>query len=176
VPPASSVRAATKPIVVTVVGFPLGYATSESKAHEAAQALRDGAHDIDMVVRLAALRAGDMAAVRADIEAVARAVHQHDPAGELKVILETASLSEEQIIAGCRASAEGGADYVKTSTGFHPAGGASVEAVALMHRCAAPLKVKAAGGIRDAKTAWAMIDAGASRLGTSSGVALVEAE
>jgi deoxyribose-phosphate aldolase len=91
----------------------------------------------------------------------------------LKVILETAALSDERIILGCRCCAEGEADFVKTSTGFHPAGGASVEHVRLLHRHAAPIRVKASGGIRTAEATLAMIDAGASRIGTSSGVAIM---
>ena len=91
----------------------------------------------------------------------------------MKVILETAALTEEQVVLGCRCSAEGEADYVKTSTGFHPKGGATVEAVRLLHRCASPLKVKASGGIRDLDAVSAMLDVGSSRIGTSSGVKIV---
>ena len=91
----------------------------------------------------------------------------------LKVILETTALTEEQAILGCRCSAEGEADFVKTSTGLHPSGGATVEHVRLLHRHASPLKVKASGGIRDLATALAMIDAGADRLGTSAAVSIV---
>lgn len=159
--------------VVSVAGFPLGASKSETKADEAKRALGEGAQEIDMVARIGCLSAGDHAAVRRDIEAVARVVHQSSPAGLLKVILETAALTEERIILGCRCAAEGEADFVKTSTGLHPSGGATIEHVRLLHRSAAPLGVKAAGGIRDAALAVAMMEAGASRLGTSSGVAIM---
>jgi deoxyribose-phosphate aldolase len=163
------------PIVVSVAGFPLGATTAETKADEARRALDHGAREVDMVVHLGALRAGDLQAVRRDIETVARVVHRASPPGLLKVILETAALEADEIILGCRCAAEGEADFVKTSTGFHPAGGATVEHVRLLHRHASPIRVKAAGGIRDARTACAMIEAGASRIGTSSGVAIVRA-
>jgi deoxyribose-phosphate aldolase len=159
--------------VISVAGFPLGASLTATKADEARRAIDDGAEEIDMVVALGALMAGDCKFVRADIEAVARVVHARTGGGILKVILETAALSHERIIQGCRCCAEGDADFVKTSTGFHPAGGASVEHVRLLHRHAAPIRVKAAGGIRSAEAALAMLDAGASRIGTSSGVAIV---
>jgi deoxyribose-phosphate aldolase len=111
--------------------------------------------------------------VRDDIAAVARAVHAASARHELKVILETAALDTVQIVAGCRCAVDAGADFVKTSTGFHPAGGASVESVRLLCEHAPGLKVKAAGGIRDTATAIAMIEAGASRLGCSASVAVV---
>lgn len=163
-----------RPVVISVAGFPLGGATSQGKADEAKRALEAGAAEIDMVCRLGALLAGDTAAVRSDIQAVANVVHRASPPGVLKVILETAALTPDQIILGCRCAAEGEADFVKTSTGFHPAGGATVEHVRLLHRVASPLRVKAAGGIRDAATAIAMIDAGAARIGTSHGVAILQ--
>lgn len=161
------------PVVVTVAGFPLGATPPEIKAEEARRALGDGAAEVDMVIHIGALIDGDRAAVRRDIETVARAVHQAEPSGVLKVILETAALTPEQIILGCRCCAEGEADFVKTSTGFHAGGGATIEAVRLLHKHAAPIRVKAAGGIRDAATAKAMMEAGAARLGTSSGVAIM---
>ncbi|MFQ5494870.1 MAG: deoxyribose-phosphate aldolase [Phycisphaerae bacterium] len=162
------------PTVVSVAGFPLGSSATEVKAEEARRALADGATEIDMVVALGALIAGDHAWVRRDIESLARVVHGHVPSGILKVILETAALTREQIILGCRCCAEAEADFVKTSTGFHPAGGATVEHVRLLHRSAAPIKVKAAGGIRTAGQARAMLEAGAARLGTSSSVAIMQ--
>ena len=131
----------------------------------------DGAQEIDMVAGIGALVAGDRSAVRDDIAAVARAVHERR--GILKVILETRVLSEEQIILGCRCCAEGEADFVKTSTGLHEAGGATVEHVKLLRRHAAPIKVKAAGGIRTAAAALSMIQAGAARIGTSAGPAII---
>ncbi|RME36375.1 MAG: deoxyribose-phosphate aldolase, partial [Planctomycetota bacterium] len=126
--------------VVSVAGFPLGGSRTETKADEAARAMDDGAVEIDMVPPIGALRAGDRSEVRQDIEAVARIVHGRFN-GILKVILETAALTDAQIVLGCRLCMEGEADFVKTSTGFHPAGGATVEAVRLLHRHAAPMQV-----------------------------------
>lgn len=158
--------------VVSVVGFPLGATYSETKAEEARRALGDGATEIDMVVALGALIDGKRDHVRRDIENLARVVH--DPySAILKVILETATLTDEQIMLGCRLCAEGEADYVKTSTGLHPSGGATIEHVRLLHRYATPLKVKAAGGIRTAAVAIDMLKAGAATLGTSSGVSIL---
>ena len=150
--------------VCTVVGFPSGAHESEVKAAEAALAIRRGATEIDMVVDLGSVFAAEWGAVEADVVAVKQAC------GEvlLKVILETATLTPEQIAAACRRSEAGGAQYVKTSTGFHPAGGASVAAVRLMRESVGDrLGVKASGGIRDTATALAMLAAGASRLGLS---------
>ena len=160
--------------VATVAGFPLGASTPTTKAAEAREAVSNGATEVDMVVNLAALIAGEKQAVVDDIASVVAATRRANEDAHVKVILETRALTDEQIILGCRCTAEAQADYVKTSTGFHPAGGATVEHVALMHKHAAPLKVKAAGGIRDAATALAMIAAGASRLGMSATVAVLE--
>lgn len=156
--------------LVTPVGFPLGATRTETKADEARRALDDGATDIDMVADIGALVAGDHAAVRREIETLARIVHQTSGGRVLKVILETTALTEQRIILGCRCCAEGEADFVKTSTGFHPTGGATVEQVRLLHRFASPIPVKASGGIRTAAAALALLDAGAARLGTSAGV------
>lgn len=162
------------PAVVSVAGFPLGANATATKVDEARRAIDEGATEIDMVVNLGALSSGHGAAVRQEIEAVAHAVHGAVENGILKVILETAALSIERIILGCRCCAEGEADFVKTSTGFHPKGGATLEHVRLLHKHATPILVKASGGIRTAATALAMLEAGAVRLGTSSGVAIVE--
>jgi len=158
---------------VSVAGFPLGASTTETKVDEARRALGEGASEIDMVVALGALAAGDRTVAVKDIAAVADAVHAGVNNGILKVILETAALTEERIALGCYCCVEGGADFVKTSTGFHPGGGATVEHVRLLHRCASPIRVKASGGIRTTAVARAMLEAGASRLGTSSGVAII---
>jgi len=158
--------------VVSVAGFPLGASLTAVKADEARRALDDGAEEIDMVAALGALAAGDRKSVRSDIEGVAHVVHGHSDGRLLKVILETAALSEEKIILGCRCCAEGEADFVKTSTGFHSAGGATVAHVRLLYRHASPIRVKVSGGIRTAAAALAMIEAGAARIGTSSGVAI----
>lgn len=166
-------RVLARPAVVSVAGFPLGASVTETKVSEASRAVDDGATEIDMVVNLGALVAGHSADVRRDIEAVAGAVHGSITGGILKVILETGALSAEQAILGCRCAAEGEADFVKTSTGLHPTGGATVEQVRLLCRHASPMGVKAAGGIRTASTAIAMIEAGATRIGTSAGVAIM---
>lgn len=158
------VRVAEGIAVCAVAGFPSGAHESEVKAAEAALAVRRGATEVDMVVDLGAVRAGDWGAVEKDIAAVRAACGL----ALLKVILETAALSDEQIVEGCRRSEAAGAGFVKTSTGFHPAGGASEAAVRLMRSVVGDrLGVKASGGIRDAATAVAMLDAGASRLGLS---------
>lgn len=170
------------PIVCSVAGFPLGASLPKSKAFEAARAVEDGALEIDMVANLALLIAGDQAGATRDIAAVVEAVARLQREARVKVILETRALSDEQIRLGCRAAAAAGAAFVKTSTGFHPAGGATVEHVALMRRAVDEiaagggprLEVKASGGIRDLTTALAMIEAGASRLGMSAGVEVVK--
>ncbi len=162
-------------VVVAVAGFPLGASTSEQKAFEARAAVESGAREVDMVVHLGALVAGDHATVVRDIAAVVDAVKLVDERALVKVILETRALHADQIVLGCRCVAEAQADFVKTSTGFHPAGGATVEHVALLRRSAAPLKVKAAGGIRDLETAMAMLTAGADRLGMSASVEVIRA-
>lgn len=167
--------AGSESVVATVVGFPLGASATRVKAEEARCAVEDGAREVDMVVQLGALVAGEHALVRDDIAAVVDAARRARADAIIKVILETRALTHEQIIAGCRATAEAQADFVKTSTGFHAGGGATVEHVALLRRHAAPIRVKASGGIRDLAAARAMLDAGADRLGTSASVAIVEA-
>ena len=159
-------------VVATVCGFPSGAHHSDVKAAEAARAVADGADEVDMVINLAQAVTGDWAAVEADIAAVRAAV----PAPALvKVIIESAALTDEQIVAACQAAESAGADFVKTSTGFHQAGGASVEAVALMAQTVGGrLGVKASGGIRDADAARRMLDAGATRLGLSGSAAVLD--
>lgn len=161
------------PVVVSVSGFPLGAVRTETKIDQARRAMDDGATEIDMVLHVGGLISGERQSVREDIEAVSRVVHSSDPLGVLKVIVEAAALTKEQMILACRLCAEAGADFVKTSTGFHPQGGATVEQVRLLHRHASPIKVKASGGIRSADQAMAMLDAGAARIGTSSGVTIL---
>lgn len=161
------------PVVCSVAGFPLGTSLTQTKADEARRACEQGASEIDMVVNLGALIGGDRRAIVADIAAVVDAVKRVHPRNLVKVILETAALNHDQIVLGCRCTAEAQADFVKTSTGFHPAGGANVEHVSLLRRHAAPIRVKAAGGIRDLRTALAMIEAGADRLGMSASVSVV---
>lgn len=152
-------------VVCVVVGFPSGAHESQVKAAEAALAVQRGATEVDMVIDLGCALAGDWGAVEADVAAV-RAVCQS--AALLKVIVESAALTPEQLAEACRRSEAGGAQYVKTSTGFHPAGGASAAAVRLMRETVGDrLGVKASGGIRDTTTALTMLEAGASRLGVS---------
>lgn len=154
----------------SVVGFPLGATTAEAVAVEAAGAISAGAEEIDMVAPLGLVASGDWDAVREYIAAVREAT-----AGTvLKVILETATLTDEQIVKLCQISEEVGADFVKTSTGFHPAGGASLHAVELMRGAVSDeIGVKASGGIRDLAAARAMVDAGATRLGLSGTEAIL---
>jgi deoxyribose-phosphate aldolase len=155
--------------VCTVVGFPLGAASSVVKAFEAQEAVREGATEIDMVVNLGLLKQGDHARVRQDIRAV---VEASGPA-DVKVIIETGALSDEQKVAACLLSAAAGARFVKTSTGFGP-GGATCEDVALMREVVGvSMGVKASAGIRTREAAEALIGAGADRLGTSAGPAIV---
>lgn len=156
--------------VATVVGFPSGAVKPAIKALEAEQAVADGADEVDMVVNVGLVKDGDFDAVEAEIQGVRDAI----PNAVLKVIIESAALTDEEIVATCEAAEQAGADFVKTSTGFHPAGGASAHAVKLMKDTVPNLEVKASGGIRDAETAQAMIDAGATRLGLSSTAAVVE--
>lgn len=154
-----------------VVGFPSGAHKSEVKAAEAAGAARDGVDEVDMVINLSWAKEGRWADVEADI----RAVRQAAPDVLLKVIIESAALTDEEIVRACQASEKAGADYVKTSTGFHKAGGASVHAVELMRQTVGDrLGVKASGGIRDYETARAMVNAGATRLGLSASRAVLD--
>jgi deoxyribose-phosphate aldolase len=157
--------------VAAVCGFPSGKHLPAIKATEAAAAVASGADEIDMVIDVGAARAGDFDAVRADIAAVRAAVPRPTV---LKVILESAALDDEQIVAACEAAMAADADFVKTSTGFHPSGGASVHAVRLMaHTVGGALGVKASGGIRTIDDARTMIEAGATRLGVSGSAALL---
>jgi len=160
-------------VVCSVVGFPLGAQRADVKALEAARAIDDGAGEIDMVIHVGALRAGLTDAVRRDIAAVVDACRRG--AARCKVILETALLDEALILAGCGAAVEAGADFVKTSTGFGPAG-ATADHVALMAGAVrgAGLGVKAAGGIRTYAHVQAMVAAGATRIGTSAGLRILE--
>lgn len=157
--------------LAVVCGFPSGAHHGQVKAAEAALAAAQGAEEIDMVINVSAARQGRMDLVEEEIRAVRRAA----PGVVLKVIIESAALEDAQIVDACRAAEAAGADFVKTSTGFHPAGGATEHAVRLMRETVGErLGVKASGGIRDAATARAMIDAGATRLGCSSSRAVVE--
>lgn len=154
--------------VCCVVGFPLGAMSTEAKAFEARRAAADGASEIDMVINVGFVKDGNLKAAEDDIRAVVDAV----PGAAVKVIIETCLLKDDEKIAACRAAEAAGAKFVKTSTGFST-GGAVVEDVRLMRNSVgAAVQVKASGGIRDAETARAMIEAGAERLGTSRSVAI----
>ena len=155
--------------ITTVVGFPLGVNTPETKAFEAREALENGATEIDMVINLGRLRSGDIKSVREDIQTVKKACGQRI----LKVILETCLLSDQEIVAACQLVMEAGADFVKTSTGLS-SGGATSHAVGLMRKTVGHnFGVKASGDVRSREDAEAIIKAGANRIGTSSGVAIV---
>jgi deoxyribose-phosphate aldolase len=155
-----------------VVGFPLGANLPAVKLDETRVALEQGAQEIDMVIHIGALKAGDDAAVRSEIGSLLRVVHESRAI--LKVIIETALLSEEEKVRACRAAREAGADFVKTSTGFSTAG-ATVADVALMRReVGREIGVKASGGVRTLDDLLAMVDAGATRIGTSNGVKIVQ--
>lgn len=158
--------------VATVCGFPSGQHASSVKAAEAADSVAKGADEVDMVINVGLAKAGDFAGVEADIKAVRDAI----PAPAiLKVIIESAALTDDEIVAVCQAAEKAGADFVKTSTGFHPSGGASEHAVALMRRTVGDrLGVKASGGIRTREAAEAMVAAGASRLGLSGSAAVLD--
>ena len=156
--------------VCTVIGFPLGANTTETKAFEAANAIQNGADEVDMVINIGELKDGNDEKVQKDIEAVVAAAKDK---ALVKVIIETSLLNNEEKVKACELAKAAGADFVKTSTGFST-GGATVEDVRLMRETVGPeLGVKAAGGIHNAKEAAAMIEAGATRLGASSGVAIM---
>lgn len=156
--------------VCTVVGFPLGAMSTRGKACETKQAVTDGAVEIDMVINVGMLKAGAYDAVLQDISEVRKAVGDY---GILKVIIETCLLTDEEKMKACELSVAAGADFVKTSTGFST-GGASVEDISLMRSVVGPsIGVKASGGIRSAESARAMLKAGATRIGTGSGVAVI---
>ena len=158
--------------IAAVCGFPSGAHHGSVKAAEARRAVIDGATEIDVVIDLGAAAAGDWVAVERDLQEVRDLVPGRV---RLKAILETALLDDAGIVAACKAAEDGGADFVKTSTGYHPAGGATVEAVRLMASTVGDrLGVKASGGIRDAAAALAMIDAGATRLGCSASRAILD--
>jgi deoxyribose-phosphate aldolase len=155
--------------VCTVVGFPSGAHTSAMKAAEAAEAVRNGADEIDMVVNLGLVRASDWKAVEAEVRAVRTAIDTVASGRVLKVICESAALSDDELRNTCRAAVAGGADYVKTSTGFNKAGGATERAVTIMRETVGDgVGVKASGGIRTTAAALAMIAAGATRIGASA--------
>ena len=156
--------------VACVVGFPLGAMAGDVKRFETETAIDDGAHEIDMVLNIARLKAGDDKYVLRELIDVVEAADERT----VKVILETCLLNDEEKVRACRLVVDSGAHFVKTSTGFST-GGATIADVKLMRETVGPkFGVKASGGVRDAQTALAMIEAGATRLGTSSGIAIVQ--
>jgi len=157
--------------VCTVIGFPLGANTPEVKAFETAQAIQDGAEEVDMVINIGALKDGNNELVERDIKAVVDAAKGK---ALTKVIIETCLLTEEEKVRACELAVKAGADYVKTSTGFST-GGATKEDIALMRKTVGPeIGVKASGGVRNAEDAEVMIAAGATRIGASAGIAIVK--
>jgi len=158
--------------ICTVVGFPLGATPPEVKAYEAQRALDDGATEVDMVINIGALKSKDYALVERDIGTLART--SHAGGSLLKVIIEAALLNDEEKVKACELAKAAGADYVKTSTGFGP-GGATAHDVELMRRTVGPeMGIKAAGGIRNLEDAQTMVAAGATRIGASAGVKIVQ--
>jgi deoxyribose-phosphate aldolase len=160
--------------VCSVVGFPLGATLTSVKAFETLAAIADGAGEIDMVINVGALKSGDKSLVEEDIRQVVQAAHN---AGALvKVIIEACLLTDEEKVSACRLAKKAGADFVKTSTGFST-GGATLDDVALMRRTVGPeMGIKAAGGIRTRADAEAMVKAGATRLGASAGIKIIQGE
>ena len=158
--------------VCTVIGFPLGATTPEVKAFETRDAISNGADEIDMVINIGALKSGNLELLEQDIRAVVEASGEH----LVKVIIETSFLTDQEKVQACQISQKAGADYVKTSTGFS-IGGATVADVALMRKTVGPdMGVKASGGARSYEDAQAFIEAGATRIGASSGVAIMKGE
>jgi deoxyribose-phosphate aldolase len=165
----------------TVVSFPHGTSKPVIKAIEASNAVKDGASEVDVVAFLPYLINGDIDSAKGELIEVVRATRAARPDVVVKVIVESAVLmqlgsdrGERAIATACQAIRESGCDFIKTSTGFHPAGGASVEAIGLMKKYGQGLKIKASGGIRDLKTALEMLEAGADRLGLSASVSIIE--
>ncbi|EQB35921.1 MULTISPECIES: deoxyribose-phosphate aldolase [Virgibacillus] len=157
--------------VCTVIGFPLGATSTEVKVAETKQAIKDGATEVDMVINVGALKSGDDAAVKSDMEQVVNAASGKALS---KVIIETSLLSNDEKIRACKLAKASGADFVKTSTGFS-GGGATVEDIRLMRETVGPdMGVKASGGVRDLATTKAMIEAGATRIGASAGVSILQ--
>lgn len=165
----------------SVIGFPHGTSKPTLKAIEATAAVKDGADEIDVVAHLPSLVAGDVDAAKAELSEIVRGARAVRREVVIKVIVESALLMRENpgreeavIAAACRAVRESGGDFIKTSTGYHPAGGASIEAVRLMKAHGEALQIKASGGIRDLATAMALLDAGADRLGMSASVSVIQ--
>jgi deoxyribose-phosphate aldolase len=182
VPPVAKMLKGSNVLTCTVAGFPHGTSKSTVKAIESVAAIKDGADEVDVVVHLPHLLRLDLDAARAELMEVVRASRAARKDVVIKVIVESAALisilgddkAEQVIEIACKAVRESGCDFIKTSTGFHPAGGASVRAVSLMKKYGQGLLIKAAGGIRDLPTGRAMLEAGADRLGMSASVAVLK--
>jgi len=160
--------------VVSVAGFPYGTNLPKVKAFEAEAVIMDGADEVDMVADFASVLAGDADTLRRDFEAVLKVCHSMRPQVPLKVIIESAALNDEQIRFVSRLAQQAGVDFLKTSTGFHKAGGACLDDVRLMIESAPNCQVKASGGIKTTAQALAFIEAGASRIGASASVEMIE--
>lgn len=171
---AADILSGTPVKIDSIAGFPFGAEMPKIKAIQAKEVIMAGADEVDMVADLAAIIEGDRNYLVADMQSVLKVCRSFNPDVVLKVIIEAAALTPEQIVFACETAQAVGVDFVKTSTGFNPAGGARVEDVALMVQSAPSCKVKASGGIRTSQEALAMIEAGASRVGTSASVAIVE--
>ncbi|NLT95810.1 MAG: deoxyribose-phosphate aldolase [Clostridia bacterium] len=170
---AAKLLTGTKVKVVGVVGFPLGATLKEVKALEAEQVFKKGAHEVDMVMNIGALKGGNYEEVVQDIQAVVDVAKNQVPKKVVKVIIETGLLTHEEKIKACQLVIAAGGDFVKTCTGFN--GGAALEDIEIIKQATeGKVKIKASGGIKDFKTAQAMLEAGADRLGTSSGVAIIK--
>lgn len=164
--------------VTTVIGFPLGANTTETKAFETRNAIKNGAQEIDMVMNLSAFKSKAFDLVKSDIKSVVDSTNSAGITSDIivKVIIETCYLEEDEIVKACEIARDAGADFVKTSTGFG-SGNATVEAVSVMRKTVGrDVGVKASGGIKNFKDALAMLDAGANRIGASSGVEIVTDE
>ena len=163
----------SKVAVGGVVSLPLGADTTKTKVAQAKEAIFAGADEIDMVADLAAIIEGDSKYLLSQLQAVLRVCRSMRPPVVLKVIIESAALNNDQKIFACQVAQQAGVDFIKTSTGLHSAGGATIEDIKLMKETAPNCKIKAAGGIKTAKQALEMLDAGAERIGTSSGVQII---
>lgn len=155
--------------VCTVIGFPLGAGSTEAKAYEAAVAVAQGAHEVDIVINIGALKEGNLEYVEQDIRQVVKASEN----ALVKVIIETCYLTDEEKVIACRLAKNAGAHFVKTSTGFGSAGATAADVALMRETVGNDMGVKAAGGIRSFKDAAAMVEAGANRLGTSSGIKII---
>jgi deoxyribose-phosphate aldolase len=170
----SELLAGSKVAVGGVVSLPLGADTTKIKLAQAKEVIFAGADEIDMVADIAAIIEGDSSYLLNQLQAVLKVCRSMRPIVLLKVIIESAALTREQKIFACQIAEQAGVDFMKTSTGLHPAGGATIEDIKLMKETAPSCKIKAAGGIRTAKQALEMLQAGAERIGTSSGVQIIK--